>query len=74
MAPRCGNRSGKARPRSDFDLGVLGEHPLPLKAFYELEDRLEALPTLYRIDWVDLNRAGDEFRAQAMAHAEILYE
>ena len=29
---------GTARPYSDFDIGIYGKEPLPLKAFYKLED------------------------------------
>lgn len=68
-----GSRAAKtARPRSDYDLGVYGAEPLALDAFYEIEDRLEALPTLYKIDWVDLNRASAEFRQQALKFVEPL--
>ncbi|MDW8322967.1 MAG: nucleotidyltransferase domain-containing protein [Burkholderiales bacterium] len=66
--------SGRARLRSDYDLGVLGAKPLPLEDFYAIEDALEDLPTLYRIDWVDLMRVSDRFRARALAQAEVLYE
>ena len=66
--------AGRAGPRSDFDLGVLGTTPIPLSLFYQIEDKLEALPTLYKIDWVDLNRVADEFRQRALQHAEVLYE
>lgn len=66
--------AGTARPRSDFDIGVIGEHPLPLRDFYEIEDRLDALPTLYRIDWVDLNRAAPSLRQRALDHAEVIHE
>lgn len=66
--------SGNARERSDFDVGVLGDRPLPLKTFYEIEDIFEELPTLYRIDWVDLNRASPEFRDRALRRAGVLYE
>jgi len=34
---------------------------------------LESLPTLYRIDWVDLNRAGGKLRDNALKHAVVLY-
>ncbi|MHB8742017.1 MAG: nucleotidyltransferase domain-containing protein [Sulfuricaulis sp.] len=66
--------SGTARERSDFDVGVLGEQPLPLKTFYKIEDIFDDLPTLYRIDWVDLNRASPEFRDRALRRTVILYE
>ena len=65
---------GGARPRSDFDIGVLGDEPLPLRDFYAIEEALDEIPTLYRIDWVDLNRAPSTFRERAMQTAEILYE
>jgi len=64
---------GRARARSDFDIGVLGDEPLPLRDFYAIEEALDELPTLYRIDWVDLNRAPLQFRERAMQAAEILY-
>jgi predicted nucleotidyltransferase len=65
--------NGKARPRSDFDLGVIGHGSLPLKTFYEIEDALEKIPTLYRIDWVDLNGVSDQFRRIALFEGKVLY-
>lgn len=61
------------RERSDFDIGVVGDAPLPLAAYYRIGDFLESLPTLYRIDWVDLNRAMDRLRENALKNAEVLY-
>ena len=66
--------SGKAKQRSDFDVGVIGDKPLPVKVFYEIDDMLENLPTLYRIDWVDLNNAAPSLRKRALDHAEVIYE
>lgn len=66
--------AGTARERSDFDVGVLGSEPVPLSTFYRLQDRLEDLPTLFQIDWVDLNRVSPEFRRQALARTETLLE
>jgi predicted nucleotidyltransferase len=65
--------NGRARPRSDFDLGVIGPEALPLKTFHEIEDALENLPTLYRIDWVDLNGVSDRFRRMALSEGKVLY-
>ena len=70
-----GSRAGgKARQRSDFDIGVIGNEPLPVKVFYEIDDMLENLPTLYRIDWVDLNNAAPSLRERALENAEVIYE
>jgi predicted nucleotidyltransferase len=65
--------SGNARERSDFDVGVIGEQPLPFKTFYKLEDLFEQIETLYRIDWVDLNCTSPEFRREALKKTEVLY-
>jgi len=65
---------GNADPSSDFDMGVIGEHPLDLKSFYKIADALEELPTLYRIDWVDLNRTSEKLRKQALKEGKVLYE
>ena len=70
-----GSRAGgKARTRSDFDVGVIGDEPLPVKVFYEIDDMMENLPTLYRIDWVDLNKAAPTLRQRALDHAEVTYD
>jgi len=65
---------GRSHPRSDFDLAVVGDVPLPLKDFYALADELDELPTLYRFDWVDLARVSERFRASALQHVEVIYE
>lgn len=70
-----GSRARKtAKPRADFDVGVVGKEPLPLKDFYYLADQLENLPTLYRIDWVDLARVDETFRRAALADSVVIYE
>lgn len=66
--------TGKAKDRADFDLGVYGEKPLSIETFFAIEDALDDLPTLHRIDWVDFNRVEPKFRERAMQHIEILYE
>ena len=42
--------AGTSRDRSDFDVGVMGDTPLPLATFYKMEDLFDEIPTLYRID------------------------
>lgn len=70
-----GSRARKiAKARADFDIGVIGEEPLPLEDFYYLADQLENLPTLYRLDWVDLARVGETFRRAALADSVVIYE
>jgi predicted nucleotidyltransferase len=64
----------KSRLTSDFDIGVIGSEPLPLRDFYAIEDMFDALPTLYRIDFVDIARTSERFRSHALKDVETLYE
>jgi len=66
--------AGAMRPRSDFDIGVLGEEALSSSLFSRIGDRLDALPTLYRIDWVDLTTVSARFRAEAMRRRVLIHE
>ena len=65
--------AGGARIHSDFDVGVLGDDPLALKDFYAIEDQLDDLPTLYKIDWLDFNRVSPRFRERAMRQVERIH-
>jgi predicted nucleotidyltransferase len=65
---------GQARSRSDFDIGVLGNTPLPLGTFFRLAERFEQMPTLYSVDWVDLQRTSPVFRQSAIEQAITLHE
>jgi predicted nucleotidyltransferase len=69
-----GSRVGRNhRERSDFDIGVCGSSPLPFRTFDKISDFLDGLPTLYRIDWVDLNRASPSVKTEALKNAVVLY-
>lgn len=65
---------GNAKQRSDFDLAVDGDEPLPIQKFYEIEEALESLPTLCSFDWVDLTKVNSRFREEALKSAQVLYE
>ena len=59
---------------SDFDVGIDGPEPLDLTSFYEIQDALDQIPTLYHLDWLDLNRASPEVSENARRQGRILYE
>ena len=65
--------AGSARERSDFDVGILGSTPLPLKAFYHLGNLFDEIETLHQINLVDLNRVSSGFRREALKKTEVLY-
>jgi predicted nucleotidyltransferase len=64
---------GRARKHSDFDIGVVGDTPLPLADFYAIEDKFDSLPTLHKIDWVDFGRASEAFRRRALPGARVIH-
>ena len=57
--------------RSDIDLGVEGENQLPPKLKLEIEDELQNLPILYKIDLVDFSKVSDGFKNKALKSAEF---
>lgn len=64
---------GSAKARSDFDIGIVGKQSLPHKTFFEIEEAIEALPTLYKIDLVDFSTKNDSFKEEALTVYEELY-
>ncbi len=64
---------GTTKNRADFDIGILGDKPLDLKNYFNLKDTLDNLPTLYRIDLVDLSRADKKFKVEALKSYQLLY-
>lgn len=66
--------SGRARPNSDFDIGVIGQQALSTQDYFAIEDDLDALPTLYKIDWVDFNRASPRFVERALRQIEVIHQ
>jgi len=64
---------GNARERSDFDIGILGDEPISLQTFYRMDDLLENIETLYKIDFVDFNRAAPSLKKEALKVVEPLF-
>ena len=66
--------AGNARERSDFDIGIIGDEPVSLQTFYRIDDLLENIETLYKIDFVDLNRAVPSLKTEALKAMEPLFD
>ncbi len=64
---------GRAGRGSDVDVGIEGPPIDPFK-WTQIEEEIENLPTLYRIDLVDFNKASEEFKREALKHIEVIYE
>lgn len=66
--------AGTARARSDFDIGVTGLRPLTDEVYVRLQDAMDGIETLYRIDVVDLQRVSERFRTVAQQKMQLLYD
>lgn len=55
-------------------MGIVGNRPISVRTFYEIDDLLESIETLYEIDFVDLNRASPALRREALEAVEPLYD
>lgn len=66
--------NGQATKRSDIDIGIAAEIPLPAEETLQIKSELEELPTLKKFDLVDFNGIDDAFKRVALEHAEVIYE
>lgn len=64
--------AGKGDERSDIDIGIEGPKPVPLRILSQIEDEIEALPILYKIEIVDFCRVVPKFKGVAKQHIEML--
>jgi predicted nucleotidyltransferase len=60
--------SGNAGERSDIDIGIEGPTPMDAAAMCDIRDAVEALPTMYSVDVVDLRQVDPRFRTLATTH------
>ena len=64
--------SGKGTDRSDIDVGIEGPEPVPFNALTDVEEAIDAIPTLYKIDIVDFSGVSPIFREVALQHREFV--
>ena len=61
---------GTQSDRSDIDVGIMGKQPLSARAKLAIEDELDELPMLYKIDVVDFATVSPNFSKEARRHTE----
>lgn len=59
--------------RADIDIGMETPEEISSLVKYEIEQEIENLPVLYKIDFVDFNKVSDNFKAQALKNIEYVY-
>ena len=63
---------GKARERSDFDVAIDSSSPVEPRLFARIRTALDELPTLYRIDLVDLACVPVPVRSEMLGCVEAI--
>lgn len=63
---------GRSTNRSDYDLAILADEPLPLTLMAQLRAALEDLPVLQKVDLVDVRSVSPEFAKEVMASGVLL--
>ncbi len=52
--------------RSDIDIGIISETRLTGKQLLTIQEQIEQIPTLLKIDIVDFNSVNDDFKKTAL--------
>jgi predicted nucleotidyltransferase len=58
--------------RSDIDVGILADNEIPAINIFKINNAIENLPMLYKIDLVDFNNVDDKFKSVALKNVEWL--
>lgn len=64
--------SGKARKYSDYDIGILGKKPVPLKVLGKIEEALEESDLPYKVEVVDFSLLPSGFKKVALSKIKKL--
>lgn len=57
---------GTAAPHADIDIAVAGPQAVPPQHIAELRAQIEELPTLHKIDLVDLQTVSESFKQEIL--------
>lgn len=63
---------GNALETSDLDIGILGKEKASWDAMVKIFGEIDELPTLRKIDVVDLKAVSESFRNNALQYAKSL--
>jgi predicted nucleotidyltransferase len=64
--------TGKGTDRSDIDIGIEGKEPVPAETMDAIQEDIENLPTLYKIEIVDFKRVTEKFYQVATQQREFI--
>ena len=64
---------GRALPISDLDIALDTGKPIEPAIFMKIADALDELPTLRRVDVLDLQSVDQEFRSRVLQEGVLVY-
>ena len=56
--------------KSDIDIGIISDTQIPGKQWLMIQEKLERIPTLLKIDLVDFNSVDEEFKRIALEYTK----
>ena len=56
-------------PKADIDIGILSENPLRARQMNAIKEKIDQIPTLLKIDFVDFGVVSKDFKTVAMENA-----
>lgn len=63
---------GDSFERADIDLGIEGPVPIPAGIKLKIQEELDNLPLLYKIDLVDFQNVSKKFKNNALKYKEYV--
>lgn len=67
-------RGDHSNPHADIDLGMINDCKLQLAQLGRIEEKIEQLDMLYKVEAVDFSHRQDEFTEEALRDKVTLYE
>ena len=56
--------------RSDVDIGILAGNPISAKSLFTIREKIDEIPTLLKIDFLDFAAVDDKFKNIALKNAK----
>ena len=64
--------TGDSTERSDIDVGIEGPEPVSSAVMFKIQEEVDKIPTLYKIEVVDFKKVSEEFKKVSKAKTESL--
>ena len=65
---------GRYDEKSDIDIGIISDTRITGKQMATIQDKIEEIPTLLKIDLVDFNQVDDDFKKIALKHTRDIHK